>query len=120
MSNPDNLRSAMASYYDQFLSGNQNIIFSVPYLDAFGTGIKTFAEEGLLFTMVFSFCTVLYAVLVDNLIVFEACLWDCHIPPNKSGRDVFCNFKITFSAVDIIMLSSHFYLRLNLHIIVPS
>ena len=28
----------MASYYDEFLSESQDIVFSVPYLDAFGSG----------------------------------------------------------------------------------
>ncbi len=40
VSDPSDLRSAMASYYDFFSedNDNDNVIFSVPYFDGFGIG----------------------------------------------------------------------------------
>lgn len=39
VSDPSNLRSAMASYYEQFKeTSSSEVVFSVPYIDAFGTG----------------------------------------------------------------------------------
>ena len=43
VTNPSKLRSEMGSFYDFFImSDDQHAVFSLPYLDAFGTGKMIF------------------------------------------------------------------------------